>query len=105
MPMTLARTVSASSKRLIVFPTDRLIFGDPSVPGSVPDFGARAIGTGKTGAKRSIEAPGDLASELDVGGLVRADRNDVGPHEEDVGRLQDRVSEKAVRRPRDMQLA
>jgi hypothetical protein len=52
--MTFSRTNSASSKRLMVFPIDRLIFGDPSVPGSVPPFGARPAGIGNTVAKRSL---------------------------------------------------
>ena len=43
-----------------------------------------------------VEAAGDLAGELDVGGLVLADRDGVGLVDEDVGGLEERVAEEAV---------
>ncbi len=43
-----------------------------------------------------VEAAGDFAGELDVGGLVLADGDEVGLVDEDVGRLEERVAEEAV---------
>lgn len=43
-----------------------------------------------------VEAAGDLSGDLDVRGIVLADGDDVRPDAEDVGRLQDGVSEQPV---------
>jgi hypothetical protein len=82
--MTFVWTVAASSKRLTVFPTER----------------AR-----EHRCEPVVEGSGDFPSEFHVGCLIRSDWDDICFHQEDVGRLQDRVAEKAVRRPRGLQLA
>ena len=43
-----------------------------------------------------VEAPGDLAGQLDVRHLVLSDRDDIGAVDEDVGRLQHGVAEVPV---------
>ena len=45
-----------------------------------------------------IETPHNLASQFDVGRLVDSDRDFVGFIDRDVGRLQDRIAQKAVGR-------
>ena len=73
--------------------------------GQGPATGHEGSRCRKDGREPFVEASGDFASELDVGRLVRADRNDACLHEEDVRCLQDRISKKAVRGSRDPQLA
>jgi hypothetical protein len=43
-----------------------------------------------------IEAPRDLARDLDVRHLILAHRHVLGPVKQDVGRLQERIAEKSV---------
>ena len=45
-----------------------------------------------------VEAAGDLAGDLEVRGLVLADRHEVAADDQDVGGLEDRVAEQAVAR-------
>src|SRR6185369_1042498 len=47
-------------------------------------------------AVTAVERPHDLAAQLEVGGLVLADRDAVGAVDDDVGGLQDRVGEQRV---------
>src|SRR5712692_8955616 len=51
---------------------------------------------GKNFAVKIVEAPDDLASQLDVRSLVLANRHEVGLVHDDVGSLQDRLPEKSV---------
>ena len=61
----------------------------------------RALGLGLEvglAAVDGIEAPGDLARDLDVGDLVLADRHVHRPVQQDVRALQQRIAEEAVGR-------
>ena len=61
------------------------------------DLGDAVLGLDQHLAEALVEAPRDLAHELDVLALVVADRHLVGPVGEHVGRLQHRVEEQAGR--------
>ena len=54
-------------------------------------------GSGKIGPIDPVEAPDDLARQLEMGGLVLADGHEVRLVDDDVGRLEDGIAQKSVR--------
>src|SRR6266513_369944 len=68
-------------------------------------LGDQRFGDREDRGEQLVEATRDLARELDVGFLVAPDRNEVTLHDEDVGRLQHRVAEKAVGGLRESMIA
>ncbi len=79
----------------MALPKDLLILR-PSVPARRGTSVSSVCGSGKTSPKYPVEAADDLPGQLEVGGLVLADGDDVGPVDDDVGRLEDGVAEEAV---------
>ena len=69
------------------------------------DVADQRVGDGKHLAVEVVEAAGDLAGDFQVGRLVLADRDEVAAHDQDVGRLEDRVAEQAVRGGLELEVA
>ena len=61
-------------------------------------LGQQHFRLGKNRLIKLIESPHDLAGQLDVRRLIDADRNFVGFVDRDIGRLQNRITEKTVGR-------
>ena len=80
----------------MVLPTDLLIFRTPSVPSTVGRLGVDRLRLGERLAVAALKRADDLARQLEVGGLVLADRHERRLVDDDVGGLQDRVREQAV---------
>ena len=70
----------------------------PDAVGAQDDrrLGEHRLRLGERVAVAAIERPDDLARQLQVGGLVLADRHERGLVDDDVGRLQDRVGQQPV---------
>ena len=87
---------SSGARMSIVLPIDLLILRTPSVPSTTRRLGVDRLRLGERVAVAVVEGADDLARQLEVGGLVLADRDERRLVDDDVGRLEDRVGEQPV---------